>query len=133
PFQGPIGAVRVGRVDGRFVLNPTFEEMEASDLDLVLAGHKDGVNMIEVGAHELTEEVMLEAISFGYDAIKQICNLIEELRTKVGKAREWTPPPVNEELNRVVREKVYAELRKRRQIAGKQERQNSIKELYDGV
>ncbi|MEP0841523.1 MAG: polyribonucleotide nucleotidyltransferase [Phycisphaerae bacterium] len=133
PFEGPVGAVRVGRVDGRFILNPTYEEVENSDLDLVLAGHRDGINMIEVGAHEIAEDVMVEAIAFGYEAIKLICALIEELREKVNKPRTWTPPPPNDELNRLVREKAYDELRKRRQIVGKQERQAAIKELYDAI
>lgn len=133
PFEGPIAAVRVGRVDGTFILNPTYEQMETSDLDLVLAGHLDGVNMIEVGAHEVSEDVMVEAIAFGYESIKDICNLILELREKAGKPRQWTPPPANEELNRIVRDKAYDELRKRRQIPGKLERKNAIRELYDTI
>ncbi|HOB74954.1 MAG TPA: polyribonucleotide nucleotidyltransferase [Phycisphaerae bacterium] len=133
PFEGPIAAVRVGRVDGKFILNPTYDEMEVSDLDLVLAGHPDGINMIEVGAHEVTEDVMLEAIAFGYEGVKAICDLILELREKAGKPREWTPPAVNEELNRIVREKAYDELRKRRQIVGKKERQIAIRELYEAI
>ena len=133
PFEGPIGAVRVGRVDGNLIINPTYEQSEISDLDMILAGHKDAVNMIEVGAKEISEEVAAEAIAFGYESIKLICAAIAELREKAGKPRTWTPPEPNTELTRVVREKAYDECVKRRQIVGKLERQAAMKELYDTV
>lgn len=133
PFEGPVGAVRVGRVDGRLVINPTYEQTEASDLDMILAGHKDAVNMIEVGAREVSEEAVAEAIAYGYESIKTICAAIAELREKAGKQRVWTPPEPNTELNRIVRDKAYDECVKRRQIVGKLERQAAMKELYDTV
>jgi len=133
PFEGPIGAVRVGRVDGKLIINPTHEEMEESELDMVLAGHKDGVNMIEVGAHELSEEVMAEAIAFGYESVQRICAMISDLRAKAGKEITWTPPDANEELNRIVRDKAFDECVKRRQIPGKQDRKNAMNELYDSI
>ncbi len=133
PFDGPIGAVRVGLVDGKLVINPTHEQMEVSDLDMVLAGHKDGVNMIEAGANEVSEKVITEAIAFGYESIKIICEMISELREKAGKACTWTPPEPNEELARVAREKFYDQCVQRRQIPGKLERQEAMKELYDTV
>ncbi len=133
PFEGPVGAVRVGRVDGRLIINPTYPDMEVSDLDMVLAGHKDGVNMIEVGAHELSEDIIAEAIAYGYDAIKHICGMIAELREKAGKQRAWTPPAHNAELVQQARSLTYDELMKRRQIVGKLERQNAIKELYETI
>ncbi|MBP7933697.1 MAG: polyribonucleotide nucleotidyltransferase [Phycisphaerae bacterium] len=133
PFEGPIGAVRVGRVEGQLIINPTYAQLEVSDLDMILAGHKDAVNMIEVGAREISEEVAAEAIAFGYESIKAICAAIAELRGKAGKERAWVPPEPNRELARLVREKTYDECVKRRQIVGKLERQAAMKELYDSV
>jgi len=133
PFEGPIGAVRVGYVDGQFVINPTYEQMEESDMDMVLAGHAGGVNMIEVGAQEVSEEVIAGAVKIGYESIEKICAIISELREKAGKDRTWEPPAPNEELDRVVREKAYDECVKRRQIPGKLERQAAMKELYASV
>jgi polyribonucleotide nucleotidyltransferase len=133
PFEGPIGAVRVGRVDGQYVINPTYQQQEESDLDMILAGHKDGVNMIEVGSREVSEQVITEAIAFGFEAIKQICALISQLREKAGKAHVWAAPPSTEELLKRVRSMAYNEFIKRRQIVGKLERQNAIKELYKQV
>ena len=133
PFEGPIGAVRVGRVDGEFVINPTYEQLEASEFDMVLAGHADGVNMIEVGALEVPEQVMADAIAFGFDAIKQICKLIAELRAKINKPRTWEAPKASEDLAKKVHALAYDECWKRRQIPGKLERQVAMKELYDGI
>ncbi|MCC7192329.1 MAG: polyribonucleotide nucleotidyltransferase [Phycisphaeraceae bacterium] len=87
PFEGPVGNVRVGRVDGKFVIMPTAAQNEYSDLDMLLCGHKDGLNMIEVGAHELAEDIVASAIEFGYGYIKQIVGKIDELAAKAGKAK----------------------------------------------
>jgi polyribonucleotide nucleotidyltransferase len=91
PFEGPTATVRVGRVhtdDGaRFVLNPTITQLDYSDLDLVLAGHKDGLNMIEVGAAEVDEKNVHAAMEFGYDAINETLALIDELVRKAGKEK----------------------------------------------
>ena len=133
PFEGPVGAVRMGYVDGQYVVNPTYEQMENSDLDMILAGHKDSVNMIEVGAFEVSEEVIREAIRIGFEAVRQICDMIADLRAKAGKPHAWTPPEPNSELMRIAREKFYDEYVNRRQIAGKLERATAIKELYDSV
>ena len=72
PFEGPIAGVRVGRVDGEFVINPNREQAEKSDLDLVVGGTKDAVMMVEAGADEVPEEVMLDAIMFGHEEIKRM-------------------------------------------------------------
>ncbi|MGQ9650587.1 MAG: polyribonucleotide nucleotidyltransferase [Phycisphaerae bacterium] len=133
PFEGPIGAVRVGYIDGQIVINPTYEQVEASDLDMVLAGHKDGVNMIEVGAKEVSEQVVLEAIAQGFEAIKTICKTIAELRQAAGRPCTWQPPEPNHDLSRLVREKAYDQMWQRRQIPGKLERQNAIKELCEQI
>lgn len=87
PFQGPIASVRVGRIDGQFVAFPTIAQEDYSDLDLLLSGHRDGINMIEVGANQLPEDVIEAAIKFGDEVLQQILTIIEELVSKVGKAK----------------------------------------------
>jgi polyribonucleotide nucleotidyltransferase len=87
PFSGPIGGVIVARVDGQFVINPTVEQADKSEMYLVVAGTKDAIMMVEAEAHELPEEVMLEAIMFGHEEIKKICAAIEEFVKQVGKPK----------------------------------------------
>ncbi len=138
PFEGPTATVRVGRIhtdDGtRFVLNPTVTQMDYSDLDLVLAGHRDGINMIEVGAAEVAEDVALEAIRFGYDAVLQIIDMIEELASKAGKPKvigdlSLPSPEVTEEVRRLM-ERPLAEAR---QVKSKNERGNRVDELREAM
>ena len=92
PFQGPTGAVRVGLIDGKFVLQPTHEQMAASQLDLVVSGTKDAVLMVEAGANELPEEKMLEAIQFGHQYIKEIVAMVEELVAQVKPVKDVFVP-----------------------------------------
>lgn len=87
PFNGPIGGVIVARVDGQFVINPTVEQSAKSEMYLVVAGTKDAIMMVEAEAHELPEDVMLEAIMFGHEEIKKICAAIEEFVQRVGKPK----------------------------------------------
>ncbi len=82
PFDGPVSTVRVGRVDEKFVINPTAAELEYSDMELVLSGHRDGINMIEVGGREVPEAVVLEAISFGHKFILELLDAVDELTSK---------------------------------------------------
>jgi polyribonucleotide nucleotidyltransferase len=84
PFQGPTGSVRVGRVDGEFIINPTIEQRGRSDLEVIVAAHGEAVNMIEAAALEVSEDVMAEAIAKGFEACKQIVAMIRELGEKVG-------------------------------------------------
>ncbi len=85
PFNGPIGAVRVARINGRFVFNPTASEMEESTLDLRMAGTRDGIVMVEAGAKEVAEDVILEAITLGHDAMQQVIQVQETMRQEIGK------------------------------------------------
>ncbi|MFM7051966.1 MAG: polyribonucleotide nucleotidyltransferase, partial [Planctomycetota bacterium] len=133
PYQGPVATVRVGRIiteqGERFVLNPTQAQMEFSDLDLVLSGHKDGINMIEVGAAEIPESTMVAAIRFGYDeGIKPILELMEELRAKCGapavRMGELTTP--SDEVMKKVKEAAYDRLVEARKIKGKKERNEAV-------
>jgi len=91
PFQGPIGAARVGLVDGQFVLNPTSSQMEKSALDLRLAGTKDAIIMVECGANEVTEEQMLEALQQGHASMQAVIALQEQMRKEVGKPKREFP------------------------------------------
>ncbi|HHS98065.1 MAG TPA: polyribonucleotide nucleotidyltransferase, partial [Chloroflexi bacterium] len=105
PFEGPVGAVQVGYIDGEIVVNPTVPEMEHSLLDLKLAGTADAILMVEAGANEVSEEVMLEALRRGHEAIQEVIAVQEEMRKAVGKPkREYTPHAVSEEMVERVRE-----------------------------
>jgi polyribonucleotide nucleotidyltransferase len=94
PFHGPIGAVRVGRVDGNFIINPTYDEQRAGDLNLMVVGTSEGIVMIESGAREVAESVVVDGIEFGHEQIKKICAGIKELAQKVGKAKRKVEPPM---------------------------------------
>jgi polyribonucleotide nucleotidyltransferase len=93
PFLGPIGAVRVGYIDGKFVSNPTYSEMRDSLLNIMVVGSADAIVMIESGAKEVPEETVVDAIEYGHNEIKKICAAINDLRAKVGKAKREVPPP----------------------------------------
>ena len=95
PFNGPIASVRVGRIDGEFVVNPTFSQLEDSELDLIVAGTRDAIMMVEAGAKLLPEDVMAEAILFGHRALQPIVDLQEEIQKAVGKAKRipYLEPP----------------------------------------
>ncbi|MGG1551189.1 polyribonucleotide nucleotidyltransferase [Paenibacillus ferrarius] len=127
PFNGPVGGVIVGRVDGQFVINPTGEVAEKSDLHLTVAGTKDAIMMVEAGANEVSEEVVLESIMFGHDVIRQIVALIEELVVEAGKPKmEVTLHAVNEEVNQAVRAFAQARLIDAIKISEKHARQEAI-------
>src|SRR5271165_4489432 len=97
PFLGPLGAVRVGLVEGRFIANPTYTEMRDGLLNIMVVGTADAICMIESGAKEVKEETVVDAIEFAHTEIKKICAAIEELRSKVGKPkRQVTPPEFDE-------------------------------------
>ncbi|MFG0241557.1 MAG: polyribonucleotide nucleotidyltransferase [Phycisphaerales bacterium JB054] len=134
PFEGPTATVRVGRIhtdDGpKFVINPTVSQMDYSDMDLVLAGHADGVNMIEVGAAEVPDDDVHAAIAFGYEHIKEILGLIDELVGKVGQEKvlgtlSLPRDEVVAKVNQVCADAMF----EARQIGGKQERNNRVNEL----
>ena len=136
PFQGPIATVRVGRLQtetgAQFVINPTVAQLDFSDLDLVLSGHKDGVNMIEVGAAEISEADMLAAIRFGYEqGIQPILKLIEELRVKSNAPAQvlGTLTLPSEAIMTKVKSVVGEDMKKARQIHGKSDRNAEVDRL----
>jgi polyribonucleotide nucleotidyltransferase len=127
PFNGPIGGVIVGRVDGQFVVNPTLEQADKSDIHLVVAGTKDAIMMVEAGADEVPEEVMLEAIMFGHDEIRKIVAIQEQLVQEAGKPKmEVKLHTVNETVNSEVRAFAQARLVDAVKIAEKHARQEAI-------
>src|SRR5438132_13762076 len=93
PFLGPIGAVRVGLVNGQFIVNPTYTEMRESLVNIMVVGTAEGIVMIESGAKEVKEETVVDAIEFGHGEIKKICGVINELRQRAGKPKREVKPP----------------------------------------
>ena len=87
PFDGPVAGVVVGRVDGKFIINPSAEELEKTDITLSVAGTKDAINMVESGSKEVSEEDMIEALMFGHEAIKELCQFEEEITKEIGKEK----------------------------------------------
>ena len=87
PWDGPTGSVKVGRVDGELIINPTYEQRMKSDIDLTVAGTKEAIMMVEAGANEVSESDMLDAIMFAHEEIKQLCVFIEEIAKEVGKEK----------------------------------------------
>ena len=99
PFDGPIAGVKVGRVDGKFVINPTVDELDKSDIDLTVAGTKDAINMVEAGAKEASEEDMLEALMFGHDAVKELVKFEDKIIKEVGQEKmEYEVLEITDEL-----------------------------------
>ncbi len=134
PFNGPVAAVKVGRVDGEFVINPTIEQAEKSDIDLTVAGTKDAINMVEAGAREASEDDMLEALLFGHEAIKKLVSFQEEIMAEIGtETMEYDKLEISEELRNEVdsyiRERLDAALR----IKDKLEKYGAIDAIEEEV
>ncbi len=131
PFMGPVGASRVGYIDGKYVLNPSKSELEKSKLDLVVAGTKDAVLMVESEASGLTEEEMLSAVKFGHEGFVPIIEMIEEL-AKECKKPEWTIEKKDlSEVKNKLEEKFTDDLKKAFATKDKQDRSNQISEITD--
>lgn len=130
PFNGPIGAARVGYIDGQYVLNPTVSQMPKSQLDLVVAGTESAVLMVESEAEQLSEEIMLGAVVFGHDHMKAVIDAIHELVRDGGKPEiEWHPAAKNEALIARVTAVAESKLRDAYQIKEKQARTSKLKEV----
>ncbi len=131
PFMGPVGASRVGFIDGKYVLNPSKKELENSKLDLVVAGTKDAVLMVESETSGLTEEEMLNAVKFGHENFVPVINMIEEL-AKECKKPEWVVEKKDlSEVKKKIEDEFTDELKKAFSIKDKQERSNLISEITD--
>ncbi len=130
PFAGPIGAARVGHIDGEFVLNPSETELEKSRLDLVVAGTKNAVLMVESEADFLPEETMLQAVVYGHDQMQKAINAINDFACEAGKPTwEITPAEVNTSLESAIADLISAELGDAYKIADKAERYEAIASL----
>ncbi len=127
PFAGPIGGARVGYINGEYVLNPTYEQMESTELDLVVAGTSDAVLMVESEANILSESTMLDAVVFGHDHAKTAIKAIEELAAEVGNpAWTWEAPAVDTALADKVRSVIEADLTNAYKTPEKQARQDAV-------
>jgi polyribonucleotide nucleotidyltransferase len=134
PFEGPIAGVIVGRVNNEFVINPTVEQAEKSDIHLTVAGTKDAINMVEAGALEVPEETMLEAIMYGHDEIKRLIEFQEKIVVEIGKPkREINLYEIDKELEAEVREICEADMVKAIQVQEKHAREDAIKEVKNQV
>ncbi|WP_151446902.1 polyribonucleotide nucleotidyltransferase [Lacisediminimonas profundi] len=134
PFNGPIGAARVGYVDGQYLLNPTVAQLATSQLNLVVAGTEQAVLMVESEASELSEEVMLGAVVYGHEQMKAVIDAIHELVRDGGKPEvQWAPPARNEALISAVTQLAEAKLRDAYQVKDKQARTARLKEVSAAV
>ena len=130
PFNGPIGAARVGYSDGQYLLNPSKEELETSKLDLVVAGTEHAMLMVESEAEMLSEEVMLGAVMFGHEQMQTVINAINEFKTEVGVSNwDWTAPEADQALADKLAEGYSRALTEAYQIADKLQRQDKVSEL----
>ena len=133
PFQGPIGAARVGYIDGAYVLNPTHKQLEESKLDLVVAGTADAVLMVESEAQQLSEEVMLGAVLFGHEQMQAAIKAINELVAECGKPKQaWTAPATNGDLTAAL-EAYTAGVTAAYAITDKQARQDAVRAVRDAA
>lgn len=134
PFDGPIGAARVGYKDGNYLLNPTVVQTQESDLDLVVAGTEQAVLMVESEANLLPEDVMLEAVMFGHRELQTVIKVISELAAEIGKPRwDWQAPKVDEALVKAVADVATEGLTKAYGISIKQDRHHAINEVRQQV
>jgi polyribonucleotide nucleotidyltransferase len=134
PFNGPIGGIRVGYIDNKYVINPSVSNMENSKLDLVIAGTKDAILMVESEAEILSEEIMLEAVMTGHNEIKNIINGIEELVTEAGKDK-WIIDEIvkDETLKNKIEEVAAGKINSAYQIADKVSRQNELDQIKSDI
>src|SRR3954451_6295967 len=133
PFEGPLAAVRIARIDGQIKLMPTTADLDLSDLDLLLAGTDEAVNMIEVGARELPEAVILEAIRQGHAAIHEITGAIKEMQQQVGKPKFGKLNKPTDALVAAIQKKYGSDLLAVKHISKKQERNEASKAVKDKI
>ena len=130
PFDGPVAGVYVGRVDGKFIINPTVEEKEKSDIDLAVAGTEEAIMMVEAGAAEVPEEEMLDAVMFGFEAIKELCRFQKGIIAEIGKPKReislYAPDPV---IVKDIEDRIGERLVKAISIFDKLERQDAVDAL----
>ena len=134
PFDGPIAGVKVGYVDNEFIINPTPDELERSELDLTVAGTKYAINMVEAGAKQVSEDLMLKALMFGHDAIKELVAFQEEIIAEIGEAKmEYEVLELTDELRSEVRNLAEKDLSDALRIKDKLEKYSRIDEIKESV
>lgn len=132
PFKGPVGAVRVGRIKGEFIVNPTFDESEASDIDLVVAGTKKAVTMIEGSAKNVSEDDMINAVVFAHEQIVRLCEAQEDLKKKVGKPEmAYTPRKRDLALRDEARKRYFQDVAGLIKNTEKKDRENALRALIE--
>lgn len=134
PFNGPIAGVKVGRINGEFIINPTIEELEESDIDLTVAGTKTAINMVEAGSKEVSEEDMLEALMFGHEAIKELCEFQESIIEEVGNPKmEYEKLEIEDSLREEIRLLASEKLDAAMRIKEKLEKYNEIDKIKEDI
>jgi len=134
PFNGPIAGVKVGRINGEFVINPTAEELEISDIDLTVAGTYDAINMVEAGAKQVREEDMLEALMFGHDAIKELVTFQKQIIEEIGAEKmEYPHLEISEELRSEVTAMVEEKINTALRIKEKLEKYAALDKIKDDL
>lgn len=131
PFYGPVAAVSVGYVDGKFIVNPNKDQREKSSLDLTVAGTADAINMVEAGANELSEEEMLEAMMVAHAEIKEICAFIQKIIDDIGKEKMEISEEVETELQRKIKDKYTEEIKNSIRTTDKVQREDDINEIEE--
>ena len=132
PFNGPIAGVKVGRVNGEFVINPTPEELEVSDLDLTVAGTKDAINMVESSAKEVPEEVMLEALMFGHKAVKELIAFEEKIIAEIGEEKmEYETLTIEDEMKERITSLISKKMDKALRIKDKLKKYDAIDKIKE--
>jgi len=134
PFDGPIAGVKVGRINGEFVINPTPEEMEKSDIDLTVAGTKEAINMVEAGSKEVSEKDMLAALMFGHEAVKELCAFQEEIIKEIGKEKMgYDHLEIEDDLRAEVTKLASKDLDKALRIKDKIEKNNAVDDIKNSI
>lgn len=134
PFDGPVASVKVGRVDGEFVINPTVEQAEVSDIDLIVAGTYEAINMVEAGAKQVSEEDMLEALMFGHEAIKKLVVFQKEIIEKIGVSKmEYEVLEITDDLKAEIESLIKDDLDKALRIKDKLEKYETIDKIKNDV
>ena len=134
PFDGPIAGVKVGRVNGEFIINPTPSELEQSDIDLTVAGTKEAINMVEAGSKEVSESDMLEALMFGHEAVKELCEFQEKIIEEIGVEKmEYEKLEIEETLRADISNLASLKLDQAMRIKDKQEKYTAIDAVKEEV
>lgn len=134
PFNGPIAGVKVGRVNGEFIINPTPEELEQSELDLTVAGTKDAINMVESSAKEVREDIMLEALMFGHEAVKKLIAFEEEIIAEIGDEKmEYETLTIEDEMKERITSLISDKMDKALRIKDKLEKYTAIDAIKEEV